>query len=139
MKKILFACAALSLLVGCVSTPDDGHAEIHQAHDHTHGEGCGHVMVQHGDHWDYLHEGHLHHVHDGHVDEHFIAVSATNPDGENPLPAETHAGHMHGTDGETHLMVRHGDHMDFIHDGRLHHAHGDHVDDHGPVTVKQKS
>ena len=33
-------------------------------------------------------------------------------------------------------MIRHGDHMDYIHDGHLHHVHGDHVDDHGPVTIE---
>jgi hypothetical protein len=31
--------------------------------------------------------------------------------------------------------VPHGDHHDYLIDGRLHHPHGDHCDDHGPVTV----
>lgn len=43
---------------------------IHEDHMHTHGPGCGHETVPHGDHVDYLHDGHLHHMHDGHVDEH---------------------------------------------------------------------
>lgn len=32
-------------------------------------------------------------------------------------------------------QVPHGDHIDYIVDGRLHHPHGDHCDDHGPVEV----
>jgi hypothetical protein len=32
-------------------------------------------------------------------------------------------------------MVLHGDHTDYIHKGHLHHHHGDHCDDHGPVDV----
>jgi hypothetical protein len=31
--------------------------------------------------------------------------------------------------------VPHGDHVDFLVNGRLHYPHGDHCDDHGPVTV----
>jgi hypothetical protein len=31
--------------------------------------------------------------------------------------------------------VPHGDHVDYLVDGHLHHAHGDHCDDHGPVQV----
>jgi hypothetical protein len=26
--------------------------------------------------------------------------------------------------------------MDYIYEGRLHHRHGDHCDDHGPITVR---
>ncbi|WP_288833476.1 hypothetical protein [uncultured Corynebacterium sp.] len=43
---------------------------VHKAHDHQHGEGCGHVAVPQGDHVDYLHDGHLHLEHDGHWEEH---------------------------------------------------------------------
>ncbi len=38
--------------------------------DHTHGPGCGHEAVPHGDHTDYLVEGHLHHPHGDHCDDH---------------------------------------------------------------------
>lgn len=37
---------------------------------HTHGPGCGHVAVPHGDHVDYCVGDHLHHPHDGHCDDH---------------------------------------------------------------------
>jgi hypothetical protein len=42
------------------------------SHDaaHTHGAGCGHDAVPHGDHTDYLVGGHLHHPHAGHCDDH---------------------------------------------------------------------
>jgi hypothetical protein len=33
------------------------------------------------------------------------------------------------------MVVPHGDHFDFVFFGRLHHVHGDHCDDHGPITV----
>jgi hypothetical protein len=42
------------------------------AHDrsHTHGPGCGHDAVVHGDHTDYLVAGHLHRPHGTHCDDH---------------------------------------------------------------------
>jgi hypothetical protein len=75
---------------GHMHHPHDGHVDEHafaidRAHpaectpghdckshgkDHTHGPGCGHEMVPHGDHQDYLVDGHLHHPHDGHCDDH---------------------------------------------------------------------
>ncbi|CAN5891159.1 metal ABC transporter permease [soil metagenome] len=39
-------------------------------HPHRHGEGCGHLAVEHGDHVDYVHDGHRHVPHDDHYDEH---------------------------------------------------------------------
>jgi hypothetical protein len=33
------------------------------------------------------------------------------------------------------MSVQHGAHVDYIHDGHLHHLHGDHADDHGPVKL----
>ena len=40
------------------------------------------------------------------------------------------AKHIHG-DGCGHKAVAHGDHMDYVVDGHLHHAHGGHCDNHG--------
>ncbi|MFN3322658.1 MAG: hypothetical protein ACK5AZ_04105 [Bryobacteraceae bacterium] len=37
--------------------------------------------------------------------------------------------HVHG-EGCGHTAVRHGDHIDYLHDGHLHLPHGDHVDEH---------
>jgi hypothetical protein len=42
---------------------------IHQHHDHQHGDTCGCKQVKHGDHVDYVHDGHLHRIHGNHVDE----------------------------------------------------------------------
>jgi len=48
----------------------DGHdCDEHEA-GHTHGPGCGHPAVQHGDHVDYVVGGHLHHPHGDHCDHH---------------------------------------------------------------------
>ena len=49
-------------------TPDHDCAD-HEA-EHTHGSGCGHESVPHGDHVDYLVAGHLHHPHGDHCDDH---------------------------------------------------------------------
>lgn len=106
----------------------------HQHHDHQHGPGCGHTAVVHEGHVDYLHDGHLHHPHGDHVDEHTIAVSATNPDICTPRHAFGHGSdHVHGP-GCGHEPVPHGDHVDYLVDGHLHHPHGDHCDDHGPLV-----
>lgn len=42
----------------------------HADHAHTHGPGCGHEAVAHGDHTDYVVDGHLHHAHGAHCDDH---------------------------------------------------------------------
>ncbi|AWW75096.1 hypothetical protein CD351_11725 [Erythrobacter sp. KY5] len=111
---------------------------LHADHsDHAHGADCGHDAIEHDGHVDYLHDMHLHHKHSDHVDEHKIAVSSTNP-ASHELSASVSDDHPHGHDGEEHAMVQHGSHMDFVHAGRLHHMHGDHFDDHGPVKMVSK-
>ena len=102
---------------------------IHTDHAHVHSADCGHLQIEHDGHVDYLHDGHLHHAHEGHYDEHAIAVSAANPAGCAPVACGC------GHDDCGHPAVPHGDHVDYLVDGRLHHPHGDHCDDHGPVTV----
>ena len=42
--------------------------EIHADHPHSHGNGCGHVAVNHNGHTDYLDNAHLRHPHGDHVD-----------------------------------------------------------------------
>lgn len=104
----------------------------HPHHDHAHGKGCGHTAVLHEGHVDYLHDGHLHHVHGDHVDEHVIAVSASNPDG---CAVKADCGrHVHGP-GCGHEAVPHGDHVDYLVNGRLHHVHAGHCDDHGALAL----
>jgi hypothetical protein len=41
---------------------------------------------------------------------------------------EAHS-HVHG-EGCGHTAIRHGNHIDYLHDGHLHHPHEDHVDEH---------
>ncbi|MCG7869725.1 MAG: hypothetical protein JAY74_25565 [Candidatus Thiodiazotropha taylori] len=42
--------------------------------------------------------------------------------------------HQHGEHGD-HTKILHGDHSDYIVNRRLHHPHGDHCDDHGPIET----
>lgn len=42
--------------------------------------------------------------------------------------------HVHGKDCR-HTAIQHGDHVDYLVNGRLEHQHGDHIDDHGAVEV----
>lgn len=103
----------------------------HDLHQHEHGPGCGHVAVAHDGHTDYLHDGHLHHAHGDHYDEHAVAVSGANPEACAPM-ADHHA---HGP-GCGHEPVPHGEHTDYLVDGRLHHPHGGaHCDDHGALAL----
>jgi hypothetical protein len=102
---------------------------VHNDHGHVHSEHCGHTRVRHDGHADYLHDGHLHCPHDGHYDERAIEVSATNP--AKCAPVTCACNH----DDCGHEKVPHGDHVDYLVNGRLHHRHGDHCDDHGPVTL----
>jgi hypothetical protein len=107
---------------------------IHEtAHPHVHGDGCGHTAVRHEDHVDYLHDGHLHHPHEDHVDEHAVAVDDAHPGGHTQ-PADCDPAHSHG-DGCGHDAVPHGDHVDYLVAGRLHHPHDGHCDDHGPLET----
>jgi len=46
--------------------------------------------------------------------------------------------HKHGPHCE-HIPVYHAGHIDYIVDGRLHHPHGDHCDDHGPIQIVEES
>lgn len=109
--------------------------ETHASHDHTHGPGCGHRAVQHDGHVDYLHDGHLHHPHDGHVDEHTLAVDASHPGACTPTHAcgAHDAAHSHGADCG-HEAVPHGDHVDYLVAGHLHHPHDGHCDHHGELA-----
>jgi hypothetical protein len=71
----------------------------------------------------------MHSQHGDHVDEHVLSVSATNP----AQCTGTQCAGDHQSQGEE--RIPHGDHMDYIHEGRLHSRHGDHCDDHGALSV----
>ena len=104
---------------------------------HIHGPACGHTPVQHGDHVDYLHDGHLvHQASNGSIVEHKIEVTKKNP-------ATCTGGHQCSGHGASHVhgpncgpeAVPHGDHIDYLVDGHLHHPHDGHCDNHGPLNV----
>ena len=42
--------------------------------------------------------------------------------------------HTHNEDCG-HPKITHGDHIDYIVEGHLHHVHGNHCDDHGPILI----
>lgn len=111
--------------------------QMHDQHSHSHGPGCGHTTIKHGDHIDYLHEGHLHSVHGGHghVHEHTLTEGGANPSACTPAHAcEGHdAKHSHGS-GCGHEAVPHGSHTDYLVKGHLHHPDKEHCDDHGAVA-----
>ncbi|QOY87848.1 hypothetical protein [Paludibaculum fermentans] len=110
--------------------------KIHGNHSHVHGEDCGHTAILHAGHVDYLHDGCLHTAHGDHFDECRIPVSSANPDACTPAHtcAGHEAGHRHGV-GCGHEPVPHGDHVDYLVDGHLHHPHESHCDDHGAVEL----
>lgn len=83
----------------------------HQNRQHRHGIGCGHIAV-----------------------EHVIEVTGTNPDRCTHGAKGHEPEHVHGPDCG-HPAVPHGDHLDYLVDGRLHHVHGDHCDDHGALKT----
>ncbi len=117
--------------------PDMSHHDhpTHAHPDHVHGPSCGHTAVEHGDHVDYLHDGHLHFPHGDHCDEHRLEVTDAHPAGCTPdHSCGAHdAGHVHGP-GCGHEAVPHGDHVDYLVDGHLHHPCQGHCDHHGTLT-----
>jgi hypothetical protein len=73
---------------------------------------------------------------DGIVVEHAIDISDSNPDqctGGHGCTAHD-SSHVHGPDCG-HQAVPHGDHVDYLVDGHLHHPHNGHCDNHGKVEL----
>ncbi len=99
-------------------------------HSHQHSIACGHTKIKHEDHIDYLHDGELHRENDGKWVKCVIPVTEKNPAESKTLPC----GCDH-TDACGHEMVPHGDHMDYLVNGRLHHVKNGECYDHGPVEV----
>ncbi|WP_283680381.1 hypothetical protein [Lentilactobacillus sp. Marseille-Q4993] len=106
----------------------DNKAELNT--HHVHSLECGHTKILHNGHVDYVEEnGHLHHQHEDHWDECKLEVTDLNPDGEVQVKAEVHDEYC------GHETVPHGDHVDYLVNGRLQHVHDGHVDDHGAVDI----
>jgi hypothetical protein len=103
---------------------------VHPEHIHTHSADCGHIAIEHEGHTDYVYEGHLHFPHEEHYDDHVIAISQQHPAACAPVKCACD----HIDCG--HERVPHGDHIDYLSHGQLHHKHGDHCDNHGPLVTK---
>jgi hypothetical protein len=109
---------------------------IHEQHSHQDGPNGGYTALTHNRHTDSLHDGHLRSLHERHLDEHSIEVSVSNPETCTPNhTCEGHEqGHKHGP-GCGHEAVSHGDHVDYLVAGHLHHPHGNHCDTHGDLQL----
>ena len=107
--------------------------DVHTEHVHTHGPDCGHIAIEHEGHIDYVHDGHLHFPHGEHYDEHVLAISQQNP--ASCMPVACPCDHIDCG----HQRVPHADHHDYLVHGQLHHKHGDHCDNHGPVVMIETS
>ncbi len=109
----------------------------HQEHAHTHGPECGHTAIRHRGQTAYLHDGHLHTPHEDHFDCSAVEVSSRNPERCTPEHAciEHPAQHTHGPNCG-HQQVPHGTHIDYLVGHHLHHAHGNHCDDHGSIELE---
>ena len=89
---VLLAIAAFLAVTAAVAVRDAtarrrhrSTVDVHDAHPHEHGDGCGHQPVPHGDHVDYDHDGHRHAPHRTgtgvHYDEHGEHVVDAPPAG----------------------------------------------------------
>lgn len=103
---------------------------------HVHGKSCGHTAIKHDDHVDYLVDGHLQNETQG---EHVLPVNDQNPEEctQGHECSGHEKGHVHGPNCG-HEAISHGDHVDYLVDGHLHHQHNGHCDNHGPVEVLEK-
>lgn len=85
------AGADLSAGVQPADTNEQGqHQHLHHS-DHVHSTNCGHDLIFHAGHFDYLVDGVLHSTHDGHCDIHGVVKQIPNIDdpveGDVPAPA----------------------------------------------------
>jgi len=70
---VLLAVAVFIVAALAATTLRAAHARRHHStaeHHHEHGLDCGHEIVSHDDHVDYVHDGHLHAAHGAHYDDH---------------------------------------------------------------------
>jgi zinc transport system permease protein len=70
---VLLAVALFAVTASAAATRSRLRRDFHdeaEDHLHVHREGCGHPVVPHDDHLDFLHDGHRHASHGAHYDEH---------------------------------------------------------------------
>lgn len=68
LTVVVFTLAAV--LSGVIARVAARRHHVTDDHAHEHGTDCGHPMIQHGDHVDYLHDGERHAAHADHWDRH---------------------------------------------------------------------
>jgi hypothetical protein len=99
----------------------------HPNHSHQHGPNCGHTAVRH----------------DGmtaictmctEITSTSTSSRSTSANPAQCTPQTRCPGHTHGP-ACGHEAIPHGDHVDYLVNGRLHRPHGDHCDDHGAVQL----
>ncbi len=124
MKKLVLV-GTLFILTSC-SMMGKGHNHDFTEHkEHAHAKKCGHESIKHGDHTDYVHDGQYHQV----MNNGKVAIHGTTKDGKGKLASSKHA-HQH-KQSCGHEKIKHGNHVDYIHDGEYHREHKGHVDLHG--------
>jgi zinc transport system permease protein len=70
---VLLAVAVFIVAALAATATRAAHARRHHSateHRHEHGPDCGHEIVAHNDHLDYVHDGHRHAAHGAHYDDH---------------------------------------------------------------------
>lgn len=70
---VLLAVAVFIVAALAATTVRAAHTRRHHSaaeHRHEHGVDCGHEVVAHNDHLDYVHDGHRHAAHGAHYDDH---------------------------------------------------------------------
>jgi zinc transport system permease protein len=70
---VLLAVAVFIVAALAATTIRAAHTRRHHSaieHRHEHGQNCGHDVVAHDDHIDYVHDGHRHAAHGAHYDDH---------------------------------------------------------------------
>ena len=118
--------------------------EEHRAHTHKHGPGCGHHAMGHEGHMDYLHDGHLHNVHDG-TRRRAPRIRRAEPNPEQLyVPNRTSAKeHASGSRARARVVVTRRIPArrctsTIVVGSHLHHAHGEHCDDHGAIRTDRR-
>src|SRR3984893_13898091 len=112
----------------CMITCTEAH---HPDHVHQHGPNCGHTAIRHDAHVDFMTA----------ICTACTGIMLTSISSRSEPRTPVHctpeircSGHEHGPNCG-HEAIPHGDHLDYLVNGRLHHTHGDHCDDHGPVQL----
>jgi hypothetical protein len=96
------------------------------------------IAVEHHGHVDFLKDGRLRHFEGNQMVEHVIEVDQEHPDRCTHGAGGHPKNHVHGPNCG-HQAVPHGDHIDYLVEGHLHHPHEGHCDDHGVLKMRAEA